>query len=316
MLRFSPSQCQKQRQHPVLVLMALGLVLTVALPGVTEDKPMPTDEKGSDVIHLETTQNGLPKGIELSTPLTIIDDSAIKAGITAEGLAPEDERNLEALWLGILQHNPTIQYALRQLNMPEDVRRHHKSLMARTMSGLLSGVGMLPYAFGNSAASIGAASITQSLANRLAAKADKIDPKTLPTDAELVALSSTVEGVRSDLVSSYYAYKQALQGLTDLDSQRQTIEGFREKARKTADWQDDALAEMQVQAIERDRLEARQQAERSYLRLERLVGAELMTELSFLPQLPSSANSVTDESQGSLTVETPDTIELKPGETP
>ena len=158
------------------------------------------------------------KGLQLSTPLSIIDDSALKAGVSIQGLSPVDRRNLEALWLGILQHNVTIQYALRQLNMPEEVRRHHKSVMARTMSGLLSGAGMLPYAFGTTASTMGVASMTQSVSNRIESKADKIDPKTLPTDAELVSLSSTIEAVRKDLVDNYFGYKQSLQKIGNLDN--------------------------------------------------------------------------------------------------
>lgn len=243
--------------------------------------PVSESETGAEV-DLDSTglQN---KGLQLTTPFSIIDDSAIKAGVSVQGLSPVDQRNLETLWVGILQHNVTIQYALRQLNMPEEVRRHHKSVMARTMSGLLSGVGMLPYAFGNSASTIGAASVTQNVSSRIESKADKIDPKTLPTDAELVSLSSTVEAVRKDLVDNYFGYKQSLQKIADMDSQRQALAGYEQKSEKTQDWQDNVLSIMQRQVIDRDRLEARQKAELSYLRLERLVGSDMMINLSFSP---------------------------------
>ena len=251
--------------------------------GFAEEAQLPVSEPVSGAeVDLDATelQN---KGLQLTTPLSIIDDSAIKAGVSVQGLSPVDQKNLETLWLGILQHNVTIQYALRQLNMPEEVRRHHKSLMARTMSGLLSGVGMLPYAFGNSASTIGAASVTQNVSNRIESKADKIDPKTLPTDAELVSLSSTVEAVRKDLLDNYFGYKQSLQKIADMDSQRQALAGYEQKSEKTKDWQDNVLSVMQRQVIDRDRLEARQKAELTYLRLERLVGSEMMINLSFSP---------------------------------
>lgn len=249
-----------------------------------------------------------PNGIELSTPLSVIDDSPLHAGVTQQALAAQDQKNLELMWLAVLKNNPTIQFALRQLNTPDSIRRHHKSVMARALSGLLSGVGMLPYAFGSTASTVSAAAVTQNVGSHIASKADKIDPNSLPSDAELVMLSSTVEAVRKDLVSNYFQYKQSLQAMVDLDEQWRTVYRYKSATEKTALWQADLLALMQYQSIERDRVEARQKAATSYMRLERMVGPETMQTVSFqnaeASELPSEGQMESVELTPSVSQET------------
>lgn len=238
----------------------------------------------NDIIELDKPRQ--KPHVELSLPMEKMQTPIIHGSLSAERqVSLEDVRNLETLWKAILARNPVIQFSLKQLATPPELRFAHASMMSKTVSGLLSGVSMLPMAIGAGGYASGTSMVGAEMMDRAVRQSKKIDPSQLPSDTELVQLSSTVQALQSSLVSNYFDYKTGLLGilqqrdhlavLAAQDSQNPAAEPalvlWRQAARMDAD------------AAE---LEARQTAERHFLALERLVGADGMAKLRFDGILP------------------------------
>ena len=128
-----------------------------------------------------------------------------------------DLKDLEILWKGTVENNQVIEFALKKLATPESQRRIHSSLMAKTLSAIISGASFVPSLVGSNygvqTAAFSAGRLAQGLLNR------KNLPKETPlTDTELIELAGMVEDLQDALISSYYNYKNTLSLLKDTRS--------------------------------------------------------------------------------------------------
>ena len=120
-----------------------------------------------------------------------------------------DLKDLERLWQGTVENNQMIEFALKKLATPESQRRIHSSLMAKTLSAIVSGASFVPSLMGANPAiqtsAFSAGRLAQGLLNK------KNVPQEIPlTDTELIELAGMVEDLQDTLISSYYNYKNTL----------------------------------------------------------------------------------------------------------
>ena len=262
-----------QIKNKIILSLWLILVFTSighSYAGVQDDLPLPSlnervlqndveilSEMPVEFEKSELSQkNSAAQAIELSIPLTVLDDAA---GKRMTLLKPDDENNLSRLWASMLRKDSVIQFAVRQINISPELRDRQKSVMAKTVSGLLSGVGLLPYVFGNPAAVVGGSIAAGNMAERILYKdGERVTLGQMPTDAELVSLSNVVDTQRKTLLENYFNYKQALDIYTNLQLQKQTIKRMFPADNDVQSWSDQFLAFSQMQEIERHLLKNRQ----------------------------------------------------------
>ena len=128
-----------------------------------------------------------------------------------------DLKDLEILWKGTIENNQVIEFALKKLATPESQRRIHSSLMAKTLSAVVSGASFVPSImganYGVQTAAFSAGRLAQGLLNK-----DKLPKETPLTDTELIELAGMVENLQDALIGSYYNYKNTLSLLKDTRS--------------------------------------------------------------------------------------------------
>lgn len=123
-----------------------------------------------------------------------------------------DIADLQALWASTIERNNVVKFAIKKLTMPPEQRRVHSSLMARTLSTLVSGVSILPSLFGADVFTSTGSSVAGRVTSRIIDK--KTMPKELPlTDTELIKLAETIEDLQDRIIKSYYDYKSSIEAL-------------------------------------------------------------------------------------------------------
>jgi len=123
-----------------------------------------------------------------------------------------DIDDIKMLWEATVERNTVIKFALRKLAMPAEQRRIHSSIMAKSVSALISGVSILPSIFGLDSLSSSAAMAGGSLANRVVQA--KTMPKEMPlTDTELIQLAKLIETLQDKIIKNYYDYKSSIEAL-------------------------------------------------------------------------------------------------------
>lgn len=268
----------------LLALSAIALAdHSKAEPGTTVDAIIQLDKKPALTV-------------QLSKPVDALEDPPLSISVTQEShLSAEDSRNLTLLWKTVIGRNPVIQYGLKQLATPPELRYAHSSLMARTISGLLNGASLVPYMMGADQYASGATAIGTQLVDRALQQSQKVDPSKLPSDTELVELSGIVQSLQNSLVESYFQYKNSLTSYIQMER----LEGkLADPHRNSMDAHDIvgqlALKHLQQTASHQKWL-ARQTAKRHYLVLERLVGVDGIKQLRFEENQTKALGSETIE---------------------
>ena len=118
------------------------------------------------------------------------------------------------LWDAAVGKNDVIKFALKKLAIPEEQRRVHSSLMAKSLSAIISGACYLPSFMGQStmvqSASFASARLAHTLINK------NSTPKETPlTDTEVIELAGVIETLQDNIISAYYDYKMALNQLKE-----------------------------------------------------------------------------------------------------
>lgn len=126
----------------------------------------------------------------------------------------KDLEDLESLWNAAIEKNVVIKFAIDKLSIPPEQRRAHSSLMARSVSSLISGASMLPGIFGADSYASCATNVSGKMVSRY------INQKGMPkdvnlTDTELIQLASMIQGLQNDLIKNYYEYKGSLNALSE-----------------------------------------------------------------------------------------------------
>lgn len=153
-----------------------------------------------------------PKVEKETKNLTIDEDTALKGIISLQ--QQKDVEDLELLWQATVDNNNIIKFAMKKLSIPPEQQRYHSSLMAKSVSALISGASFVPSLFGANYMLQSASYATGRLANNYLSKNN--NPKEIPlTDTELIELAGMIESLQDQLINLYYNYKMALGQVKD-----------------------------------------------------------------------------------------------------
>lgn len=204
-----------------------------------------------------------------------------QAQIVVNKQQQSDVEDLENLWNATVDSNPLIKFCLKKLAVPEQQRRIHSSLMAKSMSALISGAAMLPSFMGMhyslQSASFAAARIANNWINKDNYK--KLQDVPL-TDTEAIELAALIEDLQDEIVITYYNYKGALMRLKDCRAQLLLYNKNYNEALKKNDSLEISVASAQweEQLVEEYRI--KQDVKKYHLMLERLAGKETTENLN------------------------------------
>ncbi|MEI8389516.1 MAG: hypothetical protein WCG23_06480 [bacterium] len=190
-----------------------------------------------------------------------------------------DIDDIKVLWESTIDRNPIIKFALKKLAMPAEQRRVHSSIMAKTVSTLISGASILPGLLGADPLTSSASSAAGTLAGRVISSKER--PKQFPlTDTELIHLARLVEDLQDRTIKNYYEYKS---GLESLKTARQEVLK-QNMAYSVAFRAKDPLALMAAKALYdnaiKDEMDLKQEVKTHRLELERLAGTDTLNNLT------------------------------------
>ena len=189
-----------------------------------------------------------------------------------------DLKDLERLWQGTVENNQVIEFALKKLATPESQRRIHSSLMAKTLSAVVSGASFVPSLMGANPAiqtsAFSAGRLAQGLLNR-----KNVPQETPLTDTELIELASMVEELQDSLISSYYNYKSTLSQLKTTRSKMILYSRNYSNAQKGSDVMEIAISTALYDSMRLQEFELEQSAKKYHLQLQRLAGKKAVDSL-------------------------------------
>lgn len=222
------------------------------------------DKKGLEKPVLNTGK------IETVNGSILIKDSETLAQLIDEQ-KKHDIKDLELLWKGTVENNQVIEFALKKLATPESQRRIHSSLMAKTLSAIVSGASFVPSMMGanpaiqTSAFSVGR--VAQTLLNK-----KNVPQETPLTDTELIELASMIEDLQDSLVSSYYNYKNTLTQLKTARSKMILYSKNYFNACLGANMTEIAISTALYDSMRIQEYDLEQSAKKYHLQLQRLAG--------------------------------------------
>ena len=204
-----------------------------------------------------------------------------QAQIVVNKQQQSDVEDLENLWNATVDSNPLIKFCLKKLAIPEEQRRIHSSLMAKSVSALLSGAAMLPSFMGMhysvQSASFAAARLANNWINRDNYK--KLQDVPL-TDTEAIELAALIEDLQDEIVITYYNYKGALMRLKDCRAQLLLYNKNYNEALKKNDSLEISVASAQWEEQLVEEYKIKQDVKKYHLMLERLAGKETTENLN------------------------------------
>jgi len=208
-------------------------------------------------------------------------DEREKVEILINEQQQSDLKDIEMLWSATIENNPVIKFSLKKLSVPEEQRRIHSSLMAKSLSALISGASMLPAFMGAHYAVQSASFATARIANNFINKenTDKLKESPL-TDTEVIELAGLIEDLQDSIINNYYSYKNALIQLKECRNQLILYNKNYNRALTNNDQIEIAVSSglYDQQLIEEYRLE--QNVKKYQLELQRLAGEKTIRELN------------------------------------
>lgn len=207
----------------------------------------------------------------------LVNDSEALANLIDEQ-KEHDIKDLEKLWQGTVENNQVIEFALKKLASPESQRRIHSSLMAKTLSAIVSGASFVPSLMGANPAiqtsAFSAGRLAQGLLNK-----KNVPQETPLTDTELIELASMVEELQDTLISAYYNYKNTLSQLKVTRSKMILYSRNYSKAKKTSDVLEVAISTSLYDSMRLQEYNLEQSAKKYHLQLQRLAGKKAVDSL-------------------------------------
>ena len=189
-----------------------------------------------------------------------------------------DIKDLEILWKGTVENNQVIEFALKKLATPESQRRIHSSLMAKTLSAIVSGASFVPSLIGSSygvqTAAFSAGRLAQGLLNR-----KNLPTETPLTDTELIELAGMIESLQDSLISSYYNYKNTLSLLKDTRSKMILYSKNYSNAVEGDDLLEIAISSSLYDSMSIREFNLEQAAKKCHIQLQRLAGKKAVDSL-------------------------------------
>lgn len=220
----------------------------------------------------------IPKPEVKKTDTLVVKDEAVIAELVR--LQKEkDLEDIENLWKGTVANDQVIAFALKKLSTPESQRRIHSSLMAKTLSALVAGSSLVPYAVGSNYSTQMAGLAVGRLAQNLIVR--KTMPQEIPlTDTEVIELASLVESLQDRIINAYYNYKSSL---SQLKETRARLILYNKNYAKAMD--DENILEISISSAMYDNMRMEeeyyfQMAEKYHLELQRLAGKKTVENLN------------------------------------
>ncbi|MBQ7450108.1 hypothetical protein IJS77_01725 [bacterium] len=220
----------------------------------------------------------LNPAIEAKTDKIILNDEVVIRGV----IMLQQEKDLEdidMLWKEAVERNTLIKFALKKLASPDSQRRIHSSLMAKTVSALVSGASFLPsFAGSNTTIQTGAYAAGHIISSLIT---NRTMPKENPlTDTELIELAGVIEDLQDDIIQSYYGYKSSLSQIKDTREQIILYNKNFNNATKNQDTLEMFLSEhLYEKAILKEEQQT-YQAKKYLLELQRLSGDKAIEKLN------------------------------------
>jgi hypothetical protein len=191
----------------------------------------------------------------------------------------KDIDDIEKLWKGTVENNKVIDFALKKLATPESQRRIHSSLMAKTLSAIISGTSFAPTFMGASptiqTGSFAIGRLAQTLLNK------KTIPQEIPlTDTELIELAGLVEDLQDKIIDAYYNYKSSL---SQIKESRQRILLYHKNysnALDTGNILDISISSALYDEMLLQEYNYVQNAKKYHLELQRLAGKKTISKLN------------------------------------
>ena len=242
----------------------------------------PCFSAGADVVMLDKKNIEKP---ELSTGKAsttvkgslLVNDSETIADIIDEQ-KERDLKDLERLWQGTVENNQVIEFALKKLATPESQRRIHSSLMAKTLSAIVSGASFVPSLMGANPAiqtsAFSAGRLAQGLLNK-----KNVPQETPLTDTELIELAGMVEDLQDTLISSYYNYKNSLAQLKTTRSKMLLYSRNYNNALYSDDVMELAISTNLYDSMRLQEYNLEQSAKKYHIQLQRLAGKKAVDSL-------------------------------------
>ncbi len=210
-------------------------------------------------------------------------DDTMEAQIIIDKQQQADVEDLEKIWNATVDNNQVIKFSLQKLAIPEEQRRVHSSLMAKSLSALISGAAILPSFMGMHYAIQSASYAGARLANNYLNKETREKMENPPiTDTEAIELATLIEDLQNEIVITYYDYKSALNQLKDVRTQMLLYNKNYNNALKNGDKLEIAVSSAlwDEQVIEEYRLV--QEVKKNQLLLQRLAGKQAIDSLNLV----------------------------------
>ena len=191
----------------------------------------------------------------------------------------KDLEDIDKLWKGTVENNQVIGFALKKLSTPESQRRIHSSLMAKTLSAIVSGASLAPALVGADymlqSGSYAVGRLAQNLINR------KNIPQEVPlTDTELIELAGLVENLQDKIINAYYNYKNSLSQLKEVRARELLYNKNYAKAMDDEDFLEIAISSALYKDMEMEENKYLQMAKKYHLELQRLAGKKVVDGLN------------------------------------
>ncbi len=255
------------------LLIFLGIMSVIAAPVVAFED--------SGEVHLgdvEQAKYELPKVEYKEKDSLLISDKEIMDEIV-KLQREKDLEDIDNLWKGTVENNQVIGFALKKLATPESQRRIHSSLMAKTLSAIVSGASLAPALVGADymvqSGSYAAGRIAQNLLNR------KNVPQEIPlTDTELIELAGLVENLQDKIINAYYNYKGSLSQLKEVRSRELLYSKNYAKALDEEDFLEIAISSSLYDDMQIEEMKYLQSAKKYHLELQRLAGKKVVDGLN------------------------------------
>lgn len=256
-------------------LLGVSLILALLAPNVCfgADDGVVTLDKNS----VEKPSIAIEKGTKQLQGSLLVSDSEDLAQLI-DIQKDHDIKDLEQLWKGTVENNQVIEFALKKLATPESQRRIHSSLMAKTLSAVVTGASFVPSLmganYGIQTSAFSAGRLAQGLINR-----KNIPQETPLTDTELIELASMIEDLQDSLISSYYNYKNTLTQLKDTRSKMILYSRNYSKALEGGDVLEIAISSSLYDSMRIQEFNLEQSAKKYHIQLQRLAGKKIVDSL-------------------------------------